>query len=115
MRWMQQRPVSELHLSVVTVHELRFGIELAPTGAKRASLDQWLEMVVLPGLAGRILPVDAAVADTCGRLLAAAKKAGFNCELADSLIAATAVVYGLKVATLNRKHFEPLGVELVTF
>lgn len=40
---------------------------------------------------------------------------GFADQSMDALIAATARVYGLKVATLNLKHFERLGVELVEF
>jgi toxin FitB len=114
-RWLHERSVSEIRLSAVTIHELRYGIEISDPGAKRRGLEQWLEQFVLPGLAGHILPVDAEVADCCGRLVAARKKEKYRPELADALIAATAKVHGLQVATLNRKHFEPLDVELVKF
>ncbi len=115
MRWLQRTPVSELEISAVTIQELRFGTEIAPVGAKKAALEQWLEHFVIPGFAGRIVPVDAAVADLCGRLLAKTKMAGHTCELGDAFIAATAAVHGLTLATLNRKHFERLGVKMVTF
>jgi predicted nucleic acid-binding protein len=46
---------------------------------------------------------------------AAAKMSGHTAETGDVLIAATAIVHGLTLATLNRKHFERLGVDLVTF
>ena len=59
--------------------------------------------------------MDAAVADTCARLIAKAKHEKHNPDLADALIAATAVIHGLKLATLNRRHFELMGVELVEF
>jgi toxin FitB len=114
-RWLRQRSVSELRLSVVTVHELRYGIEVADPGAKRKGLEQWLQQFVLPGLVGHILPVDAEVADYCGKLVAKCKKVNYRPEFADALIAATAKVHGMQVATLNWKHFEPLGVELVKF
>jgi predicted nucleic acid-binding protein len=62
-----------------------------------------------------ILPITESIADECGRLLAASRKANAEAELGDALIAATARVHGLTVATLNRKHFVNLGVELVEF
>ncbi len=115
VRWWQRRSVSEMALSAISVHEIRQGIELAPEGAKRNALELWLQDFVLRQLADRILPVDAAVADMSARLAVLAKKAGHTAELADVLIAATAQVHRLKLATLNRKHFEGLGVELVEF
>ncbi len=63
----------------------------------------------------RILPVDAVVADLAGQLSVEAESVGLNLELTDFVIAATARVHGLKVATLIRKHFEKLGVELAEF
>lgn len=65
--------------------------------------------------AGRILPVTAEIAELSGRLIAETKKAAHMAETADALIAATARVHGLKIATLDRNHFEWLGVELVAF
>jgi predicted nucleic acid-binding protein len=63
----------------------------------------------------RIFPVDEVVADLAGRISIEAERIGLNIDLTDTLIAATARVHGLKVATINRKHFEKLGVELVEF
>ena len=115
VRWWQRQSVDSLYLSAISVHEIRQGIELAPAGAKRNALEIWLQDFVLRVFADRILGVDGVVADASGRLVASAKKKGHTAELADALIAATAKVHGLKVATLNRKHFEKLGVELVEF
>jgi predicted nucleic acid-binding protein len=55
------------------------------------------------------------VAELSGRLIADRKKDAHTLDPTDALIAATARVHGLLVATLNRKHFEKLGVELVEF
>jgi hypothetical protein len=99
----------------VVLHELRYGIELLPQGKRRDSLEVWLSKQVIPNFQGRIYPVDEVVADLSGRMLAAAKMAGHIAEANDTLIAATAKVHGLVVATLNRKHFELLGVPLVEF
>jgi predicted nucleic acid-binding protein len=90
----------------MTIQEVRAGIEAMPQGAKRHLMERFSE---------RILPVDSAVADECGRLFVSAKKQGRLPALGDVLIAATVKVHGLTLATLNRKHFERLGVKMVTF
>jgi predicted nucleic acid-binding protein len=62
-----------------------------------------------------VLPVTEEIADLSGRMIAASKKASHTAEMGDTLTAATASIHGLKVATLNRKHFQRLGAELVEF
>jgi len=113
--WLRQHQESDLCLSAITIEELRFGLELLPKGKRRRELESWLEDRVLRRFSGRILPVEERVADKCGKLFAAAKLAGDNLDIGDVLIAATASVHNLKVVTLNRKHFENLGIELVSF
>jgi predicted nucleic acid-binding protein len=107
--------VTETFLSAITFAELRRGIEKLPAGRKRRELDTWLRDEVVVEYKARIFAVDAVVADLAGELSVEAERVGLNLELTDFLIAATARVHGLKVATLNRKHFEKLGVELVEF
>ena len=114
-QWWGQRRESELVISAVTVHELRYGIELLDEGARRRYLEAWLTDQVVPDFAGRILCVDKTVADLSGRLLARKKKDKQTAQVNDIMIAATAIVHGLQVATLNWKHFEGLDVELVEF
>jgi predicted nucleic acid-binding protein len=115
LQWWAERREAELLISAVTIHELRYGIELLDEGARCRELEAWLTNRVLPDFSGRILPVDEAVAELSGRLLAREKKNKRTAEINDVLIAATARVHGLRVATLNHKHFEPLDVELVKF
>ena len=100
---------------MITLAEVRRGIQLLPDGKRREMLDKWLLNDVADTYEGRILPLTAAIADLAGRIGAAAKREGYTVELADVLIAATAQMHGLAVATLNRKHFERLGVEVVEF
>jgi predicted nucleic acid-binding protein len=113
--WLREASKSRPYLSVVTIHESRFGFELLQEGRKRRDLEHWFEGEILPRFAGRILPITEAIADECGRLLAATRKASAEAELGDALIAATARVHGLTVATLNRDHFARLSVDLVDF
>jgi predicted nucleic acid-binding protein len=115
MTWMKRIAARDMWISSITIEEARLGAEMLDPGGKRREIEAWLEQDILIGFRERILPVDAVVAETCARLLAKAKSEKHNPDLADALIAATAVVHGLTVATLNRKHFVGLGVELVEF
>ncbi len=115
VRWLSHIPQQDTFLSVITIQELRTGIELLPAGRKRRNLESWLNLEVRPHYAGRILPITEDIADIAGKLIAKGKKAGSVPDMADALIAATALVHGMSVATINQKHFERLGVELVRF
>ena len=102
MRWLADRPASTLYLSVLTLGELRKGIEGLPEGDRKRRLLDWLEVELPTYFAGRILPVDATVADRWGRLLA---QAGRLVPAIDSLLAATALVHGLTLVTRNLRDF----------
>jgi predicted nucleic acid-binding protein len=104
-----------MYLSVISLAEIRFGIEELDPGRKRQNLEHWLEHDLRAGFSGRVLDVDGRVAEEAGRLTSVGKKVGATPQFADALIAATALVHGLKLMTLNWKHFEGLGVELVEF
>jgi predicted nucleic acid-binding protein len=113
--WLLQTPEEDTCISAVTIQEIRFGLEEMDPGKKRDVVQLWLENYVLGSFRQRILPVDIAVADECGRLMSRAKRQNHTPSLADALIAATAIVHGLSVVTLNTRHFKPLGVEMVKF
>jgi toxin FitB len=115
MLWMGSVPKEKIFLSVTTILEIRTGIELMPAGRKQREMESWLANDINQNYAGRILPITAEIADMCGRLVARRRKASETPGINDCLLAATALVHGLSVATLNRKHFEKLGVELVEF
>jgi len=105
--WLGTVSHESVFLSVITLAELRRGIQLLPQGKRREALDEWLLNDVADAYRGRILPVTEAIADLAGRVGAAAKQDGYTVELADVLIAA--------MVTLNRKHFARLGVKMVEF
>ena len=103
VQWMRQRPATTLHLSVLTLGELRKGIGGLPEGDRKTRLLDWLEVELAGFFAGRILPVDAAVADRWGRLMA---QAGRPLPAIDGLLAATALTHGLTLVTRNVKDFQ---------
>ena len=74
--WIQRQDDETLHLSVITIGELRKGINLAPQGKRRSELEEWLEKDLIPTFDGRILPVTKAIAETWGALSAQRQLAG---------------------------------------
>ena len=106
--WLNDQLLSDLHLSVITVGELRRGIVRLEPGRRRDDLDFWLAELILR-FNGRILPVDLTVTERWASLAEAQRSAGRLSEMTDELIAATAHVHGLTVVTRNLRHFEPSG------
>jgi len=104
LAWLAE--VDSVFLSVVTITELRYGIERLATGRRRDHLDRWLRKDLTSRFGQRILPVDFEVADTCGRLVARSESAGRPMEPRDAFIAATAEVHGLTLVTRNASDFE---------
>jgi toxin FitB len=113
--WLKHSIDEDMYLSAISVEEIREGIEMMDPGHKKRRLDRWLADEVLIDYHARILPIGVEIADLCGRILAAEEKAGRHPDVSDAYIAATARVHGMSLATLNRKHFEWLEVELVEF
>lgn len=107
--WLRQRPANTLYLSVLTLGEIRKGIIKLNDAARAQSLLDWLEMELPQFYAGRLLPVDAAVADRWGRLQVQAAR---TLPAIDSLIAATALEHDLVLVTRNEKDFEGLPVQV---
>ncbi|MEA2496492.1 MAG: toxin FitB [Thermoleophilaceae bacterium] len=98
----------DLHLSVMTLGEIRRGIELlrGRDPAQAEMFASWL-VELHTRFADRIVPIDARIAEECGRLNAAAPR-----NTVDSLIAATARIHDLTLVTRNIGDFEACGVPL---
>jgi toxin FitB len=113
--WFRATENEEMFLSVITLAELHQGLLLMPAGAKKRQLDEWLRHDLILQFEDRILPIGIEIAEAYAVLAARSRKAGFSPGALDTLIAATAMVHHLAVATLNRKDFQRFGVEMVEF
>lgn len=108
--WFAQRPATILYLSVLTLGEIRKGIDSLPDDERKLKLLDWLEVELPAFFSSRILPIDVAVADRWGYLIA---KAGRPRPAIDSLLAATAVTHGLKLVTRNARDFDFPGLDVI--
>jgi len=99
-------------ISVITAHELDYGVARLPTGRKRAILEAALADLYTR-YEDRVLPVRYEEARQAALLRAESHERGRALHLADALIAATAKAHGLTVATRNISDFEDLGVHVI--
>ncbi len=113
MRWLYEADEDRLFLSVITLAELRFGVERLPPGARRNRLDAWIREELAGRFEGRILAVDETVAEMWGQVLASSEAQGRRMNLMDCFLAATAKVHRLKLVTRNSKDFSGLEREVL--
>lgn len=113
VEWVDAQDEEHFFLSVLTLGELRKGIDLLPDGRKKIRLQNWLECDLQERFEGRILGVDAETAERWGADCAKAQRTGRQVPVMDGLIAATAAVHGLVVVTRNVKDMEPTGIPLL--
>jgi hypothetical protein len=107
--WLAQVDEDRVFLSVITLAELRHGIQRMATGKRRERLDRWLKDELPGRFEGRILSIDANVADAWGRAMARAQAAGRPLGAMDAFIAATAEVHSLTLVSGNAPEFQALG------
>ena len=101
--WALSMPVASFFLSAITVLELELGALLMERRDKAQGLvlRSWIDEQIMPRFDGRVLAIDAAVAQRCARLHVPNPRAE-----RDALIAATALVHGMTVVTRNSADFE---------
>jgi len=108
--WVDAEDAESFFISAITILELERGVLgiQRRDAAQGARLRAWLDNHVRPEFAGRILPVDDPIATRCAHLHIPDRR-----NEVDALIAATALVHGLTVATRNVRDFDGTGIVVV--
>ena len=108
--WINSQQEEHLFMSVLTLGEIRKGIDRLPEGVKRMRLENWLDGDLRLRFAGRWLPVDEEASERWGLIAANADSSGTGLPVIDGLIAATALVHGMTVVTRNVADLRSTGV-----
>lgn len=106
MAWLDRVDEDRVFISVVTLAEIRYGIDRLAAGRRRERLDAWLRDALPLRFEGRVLAVDEAVADGWGNVVARREAAGRPIGSMDAFIAATANLHGLALVTRDEGDFE---------
>ena len=109
--WLAQIPIEAIFLSVITIGEIRKGVEKVKDNKRKAKLLIWLEHDLVKMFDERILAISVNVADRWGRLQCQVTK---TLPAIDSLIAATALHYDMTLVTRNTVDFSDCpGLEII--
>jgi predicted nucleic acid-binding protein len=111
--WVQTTSEELLYLSVLTIGEIRKGIDSLPRSNKRGLLESWLAKDLVLRFAGRILQVNLDIAERWGLISARAKMAGAPLAVIDGLMAATALHHNLTFVTRNTKDVRVAGISML--
>lgn len=110
--WLDAVDEDRVFISVASIAELRRGVALMDPGRRRTALSGWLTNDLPIRFAERILPIDHAVAERWGDLMAQSRRSGAALSTMGAFFAATALAKNLTLVTPNVKDFESFGVAL---
>ena len=113
INWLDNTDDNLIYLSVITIGEIKKGIERLPDSKRKTMLRTWLSDELLLRFQGRILPLDTAVMLTWGNLTATLEKKGRKLPAMDSLVAAIALQGQFVLVTRNEADFVDSGVTIL--
>jgi toxin FitB len=100
-------------LSVITLGEIRKGIEKLPKSDRKSTLQAWLRDELPIMFSGRILPIDIPLVLRWGELAGELESRGKKMAAIDSLIAATALYHHCRLVTRNEDDFKHADISLL--
>ncbi|MGA1986901.1 MAG: type II toxin-antitoxin system VapC family toxin [Candidatus Sulfotelmatobacter sp.] len=112
IHWTESVDEDRVFLSVISLAELRYGVERMPEGARRSRLERWLRDELPLRFEGRILPIDDKVAETWGRTVSRCEALGRPIDAMDAFLSSTADVHRLTLVTRNVSDFPTLKTVL---
>jgi predicted nucleic acid-binding protein len=110
--WMEMADEDRIFISVISLAELRYGVERMAAGRRRSQLERWLQDELPLRFESRVLPVDNTVAEAWGRTVSRAEAAGRPIGAMDAFLAATAETHQLTLVTRNVSDFPLLKAVL---
>jgi tRNA(fMet)-specific endonuclease VapC len=113
VKWLDSLDPNDVYLSVITIGEIRKGIEKLPESRRKTRLRMWLTGDLLLRFDGHILSLDVEVMLTWGELTGRLERVGKPLSAIDSLIAALALHHECSLATRNEDDFRETGVVVV--
>ena len=111
--WLNSQSLDDLNITVITLFEVRSGIEKLDAGHKRNKLELALEQAVVEIFDRRVLPFDEVSARAASELFGIRRRAGIVIGTADTQIAGIALVRGAALATHNTRHFSDANIPLI--
>jgi toxin FitB len=99
------QPLEELHISTVTLAEIRFGIEVLPEVTRRSELNNWLTHKVRPMFEHRVLPISEDIMLKWRLLVDEGRKIGHTFSQPDLIIAATGQHHGLTIVSRDTSDY----------
>jgi predicted nucleic acid-binding protein len=113
VQWIDALEADSVYLSVITIGELRKGIEKLPDSPRKNTLSAWLTDDLLVRFGGRVLSVDVDVMLAWGELTGRMERSGRRLPAIDSLIAALAIQHKCSLVTRNEDDFKDTGVTVL--
>ena len=108
IRWMEEADEDRVFISVLSLVELRYGIDRMPRGKRRDQLDNWLRHELLLRFESRVLSIDSEIAHAWGQTLSKSQAIGRPMSTMDAGLAATAEVHHFMLVTRNTSDFVTL-------
>jgi tRNA(fMet)-specific endonuclease VapC len=113
INWIQSVDSPQVFLSVITIGELKKGIEKLPASNRKVTLDHWLHEDLLVRFDRQLLGIDYQTMLIWGNLIAQLETMGRPISAVDSLLAATALQWQYTLVTRNTAHFAATGIGLL--
>ena len=112
VRFVGDQPLDLLFISVVTLAEIRFGIELIADVSKRTQLNDWLTHKVRPLFEQRVMLISEDVMLKWRLLVEEGRRAGHTFSQPDLIIAATALHHGFTIVTRDTSEYQKAGTAI---
>lgn len=113
LQWINQVDPNMVYLSVITIGEIRKGVEKLAASKRRQAIEEWLETDLLIRFEGRILEISVQTMLIWGELVGRLEKQGKPLNAVDSLIAAIALQGAYILVTRNESDFQDTGVSIL--